>query len=457
MQLAQLKGEYAHLSTQFKLGYPRLAQLKAQVEEIGRRLRQEIQTVVEGLKSAYLAADAQEKELRAKLGRQKAAALALKDASVQYAILAREVDTNSQLYDNVLQRMKEIGVAVGLRASNVFVIDQAEPPLSPSKPKKRQTLFLSALLGLMLGIGLAFFLEYLDNTLKTPEEVERYFHLPSFGVVPDFLRLNHRDRGYLRKPARYTSAKNQYRVENEGSVSHYQPRLPDRKLVPYHQPFSIVTEAYRTLRTAILLSQAGEPPKTILFTSGTTGEGKTATVVNTALMFAQLGVRVMVIDADLRRPSCHKVLKVENSPGLTNLLTGQSEMEKVIKPTAVDNLFLLSGGSIPPNPTELVGSKKMHETIVSLQEHYDYILIDSPPVMPISDAVLLSTMVDGVVLVVSGQKTPRNVVKEARSRLDHARAKILGVVLNRVNISNGDYRDYCHHYYSYYTEAKETE
>ncbi|MBI4639264.1 MAG: polysaccharide biosynthesis tyrosine autokinase, partial [Candidatus Tectomicrobia bacterium] len=413
----------------FKPGYPRLDQLKAQVEETRRRLQRETQKVVGGIESAYRASETKEKGLRAKMEKQKAMALSLKDASVEYAILAREVDTNRQLYDSVLQRMKEMGVAAELRASNVSVIDKAEPPPWPSKPQKALSLLLSLLLGLTGGVGLAFFFEYLDNTLKTPEEVERYLRLPNLGVVPDFLSLD--QRSYAPKLS-YT----QFQLPN--------PPSSKEEIILYHHPFSLVTESYRTLRTAILLSRAGEPPKTLLFTSGTRGEGKTVTVVNTAIVFAQMGARVLVVDADLRRPGCHKILGMENGLGLTELLTGQREPEEVIQPTAAPHLYFLSSGSIPPNPAELLGSKKMRETLAFLQERYDYILIDSSPVMPVSDAVLLSTMVDGVVLVANSQETPKHVVREACSRLSYARAKILGVVLNHVDMKNGDYVYYYH-------------
>jgi capsular exopolysaccharide synthesis family protein len=217
-------------------------------------------------------------------------------------------------------------------------------------------------------------------------------------------------------------------------------------LMPFYHPFSMVTETYRILRASILLSRPGEPPKTILFTSGMHGEGKTVTAVNSAFVFAQMGVPVLVIDADLRRPDCHSALRMDNGPGLTEVLTGQRGPREVIRPTALSHLSLLSAGSLPPNPAELVGSKTMQETIAFLKEHYSYILIDSPPVMQVSDAVLLSTMVEGVVLVVSAQKTPKDVVMEARARLSYARAKVLGVVLNRAGLQNGAYAYYYRSY-----------
>ncbi len=445
-QLVRLEGDYAYLSARFKPEYPRLAQLKAQVEEIRRRLEQETQRVVGGIKSAYQSAKAKEKNLRAKMEEQKAAALSLKDASVEYAILAREIDTNRQLYDSVLQRMKEIGVGAGVHGSNVSIIDKAELPRSPSKPRKAVSLLLSALVGLMGGVVLAFFLEYLDNTMNTKEEIERHLHLPTLGVVPDFKGIKFSNNGYA--PKRIMSQVEAAVRNLLPQTNGHQSGVRTNGYFPSHNRLSVVVEAYRTLRTAILLSQVEEPPKTILFTSSLSREGKSSTVINTAIIFAQMGKKVLVIDADLRRSDCHKILGIENGKGLAEVLTGGGEVKEMISPTTTDNLFLLSSGTTPPNPTELIGSNKIHEILTSLQEHYDYIFIDSPPVIPLSDAVLLSPRVDGVVLIVRGNETPRNIVKEAQQHLRYARAKFLGVVLNGVIRQGGDSAYYYDHYYS---------
>lgn len=429
-QAARLEADYAHLSTIFKPGHPRLDQLKAQVEETRRHLRQEIQRTVASIESAYRTAEATEKQLRAKMEEQKVATLRLKNASVDYAILAREVDTNRQLYDSVLQRMKETGVAAELRASNVSIIDHAEPPHTSSKPNIKRSLLLGAFIGLMGGIALTFLREYLDHTLKTPDEAQHYLQLPNLGSVPDFLRIDW-GRAMPRPVPAMTSP-----------LPRHLPAGAERGLVLSQHPLLAVTEAYRTLRTAILLSRAEEPPHLILFTSATHGEGKTATVVNTAIVFAQMGVRVLVIDADLRRPQCHQLFGSSGGAGLTEILTGLRAPDELIQPTYIANLFFLSSGSMPPNPADLLGSRKMRDTLALFQEQYDYILIDAPPVLPVSDAMLLSTMVEGVVLVVSAQSSPKQLVREACSRLHYARAKILGTMLNRVDIRDGHYASY---------------
>ena len=448
-QLSRLEGDYANLSAEYNLAYPRLAQLKAQVEETRKRLQAEIQSVVAGIESAYLAAEAREKGLGEKFREQRRAALQLKDASVEYAILFREADTNRQLYKSVLQRVKETGMAAEIHASNIFVVDEAKAPLKPSRPKTALYLLFGVLVGAMCGVALAFFFEYLDKTVRAPEDVERYVHLPTLGVVPDFLMAEKESKASLLGAANGNGS-----GQINGNGSRNDAKSHDNVLVVSHPPLSLVTESYRFLQTSILLSQAEEPPRAVLFTSGWKGEGKTATVINTAVVFAQMEARVLVIDADLRRSCCHKILGTEKEPGLTELLTGQRTLEEVIKPTMTDNLSLIAGGAIPPDPVKLVGSRKMHEILTALREQFDYIFIDSPPLIAVSDALRLSTMVDGVVLVVKGQETTRDVLQEACSRLRYAQAKVLGVVLNQVNMNNGDY-DYYHREFYRTTAAPE--
>jgi succinoglycan biosynthesis transport protein ExoP len=427
---ARLEGQYAHLSTQFKSGYPRLDQLKAQLEETRRRLNREIERVKGSIKSAYQTILAKEKQLRATMEAQKAEALRLKDASVNYAILAREVDTNRQLYDSILQRVKETGMAAELRTSNISIIDRAEPPRTASRPKIKLSILLAMLLGLTGGVGCAFLREHLDNTLKTPQEVERYLRLPNLGILPDICSLGWRQQTPRKLP--HITAQTPNRL----------PLGEDRWLALPQHPLFAVAEAYRTLRTVIMLSRAEEPPKTLLFTSATHSEGKTVTAVNSAIIFAQMEVKVLLIDADLRRSRCHEVLGLKQAPGLSEILTGLRKLEALAQPTYRAGLFFLGSGSIPPNPVELVGSHKMRESLSRLREHFDYILIDAPPLMPVSDAVLLSTMVDGVILVVDGQQTPRQVVRDAQARLKYVRARILGTVLNRVDLRHAGYAYY---------------
>ena len=433
-QVVQLEAEHAKLAAQFLPGYPRLAQVKAQLEEAKSRLAQQIKNVVDGINSAYSAAAGKENELRAQMEKQKSDTLALKDAAVQYAILAREADTNKQLYDSVLGRFKEISVAGEIPSSNITILDRAEVPTQASKPQKRRDLMLGALLGLMGGLGLALLLEHLNNTLRTPEEVEHYLRLPNLAIVPDFYSLPGQQKSDL-PSAQYGKLK----FDNKLC-------LPTRKSALSDPRRSAVTESYRRLRAVILLSRAEAPPKTILFTSGTANEGKTITVANTAIMFARLGNRVLLVDADLRRPTCHKALRMRSTTGLVDYLAGQQELDQVIKSTLVPNLWILNGGSVSPNPTELIASKKMQETLNAVKEYYDFIFIDSPPIMPVSDAVVLSSLTDAMIFVVRGQNTPKQIAREAISQLGNNRSKILGVVLNRIDVRSAEYRDYYRYY-----------
>jgi capsular exopolysaccharide synthesis family protein len=267
-------------------------------------------------------------------------------------------------------------------------------------------------------------------------------HLPNLAVIPDFLKLNNNPGSYLPHHMRKLIGM---------EVSHDR-QGQGKELILDHHPLSIIAESYRSLRTSLLLSRAAERPRSLLFTSATRHEGKTATAVNTAIMFAQSGLRTVLIDADLRRPRCHKILSMEKDLGLTEILTGHVEAEAVIRATSTENFFFLSSGSLPPNPAELLGSNKMREVIEDLSAKFDCVIFDSPPVLPVTDAVLLARNVDGVVLIVDSQNTAKQLIREVRSKLVNFHAKILGVVLNRVDTQRGGYAQYYSHYTNYYNE-----
>ena len=441
-EVSREEGQYASIASKFKAGYPALDQLHAQLTESQSRLRQEISAVVGGIESRYLAAKAKEESLQRAVDAQKRVALDQKDAGVQYAILNREVDTNRQLYDSVVKRAKETEVEADVKASNIYVIDTPEVPNHASHPQKAEDLIIAAFLGLLLGVALAFLLESLDNTLKNPEEVQRYLGLPSLAAVPNFASLGGTD---LRAKKRSLLA---FNGKNGKPAGHSKPNgtTPGNELLASNVGL-LAAEFYRTIRSALLLSRAGEPPKVTMFTSAVDSEGKTLTAVNSAIAFANMEHRVLIIDADLRRPRCHTLLGIQNRIGLTEVLTGQVAIEDAISTTNVDNLFLLPCGAMPPNPAELVGSPKMKQLLAAVRESFDMVVVDTVPILLVSDAMPLSTMVDGTVIVVNGPGTAKHLVADACMRLHSVGAKILGIVLNNVDVRSPDY--YYSHYHSY--------
>jgi succinoglycan biosynthesis transport protein ExoP len=425
-----LLAQYAAMSSQYKPDYPPMAQLLAKITRNRNALEQETDDVVASVKSLYAASLRNEEALSDELKRQKEFALGLNDAAVKYMILEREADTNRELYNAVLKRMKDVEVEADLHASNVSIVDPATVPLIPSSPQKVRDLIATMLLGLMAGLGLTFLLEHHDDTFRSGEDLESYLMVPQLGMIPDFSRLT--GVVYGTNPMRAPELVESSSGRRNGALLPY----------GYQSPLG---EAYRMLRTALLLSRAGAPPKTTLITSAEPSEGKTTVSVNLAVALASSGKRVLLIDADLRRPNCHDLLGAENHFGLTEVLSGMGEFDDLIRPTGFSNLFLLSSGEIPPNPSELLGSDKMREVLSLLGERYDHLLVDSPPVIAVTDAVVLSTLVDGVVLV-TNKRTPRQQVKAALSRLRYSRTKLFGVVLNMVGPSVFSYHSPYHTY-----------
>jgi polysaccharide biosynthesis transport protein len=431
-EINQLYGDTAALSTQFKSSYPPLVRLRARLHDTQFRLNNEIERWAERIEEQYDEALSKENKLQAEMERQRTETLTLNDAAAEYAILQRDVDTNRELYDAVLTRMKDIAFSSGSMSTNVAVINEADVPTTPSSPNKTRETTLALILGLAGGLGIAFLLDTFDSTLRDPNEAESYLSLPSLGTVPEFGKIN--DRSIYTTIRRSLSDKR----DSRGSAG--------CELVTCHGSYSSVGEAYRNLRTALLLSRLERAPKVVLMTSATSREGKTVTAVNMAAMLAQLGGDTLLIDADLRRSRCHRVLAVDNGPGLTDVLTGSRRLHQVIQKTEVQNLYFLSAGSIAPNPTELLGSAKMVGIVECLKEHCDYIVIDCSPVLPVSDSLLLAKIADGIMMVVDAQSTPRQQVHTACARLAYARGKMLGVVLNRIK----DYPPPYHYYQESY-------
>lgn len=440
--LATLEAEKGRLLTIFTSEHPRLQELNQQIIEARRGLRGEINNIVRGIESNYAAARAREESLDKEAKNQQTAALSLKEVGVDYAVLNEEVVVNRGLYENVLKRMHETNVSNDLAASNIQVVQRAEMPFDPSSPNWVRNMMLSAILGLILAVAVAFFLEYMDSTVNTPQTVWSAVSLTTLGVVPHLKSLPGKYRtGLLQGPAQY--------LEPGGGDK------TSKELVMAGDQLSLTAESYRTIRTALMLSKAEHPPKVILLTSPSPGEGKTVTTVNLGAALAQSGQSVVVVDADLRKGRCHKLLNISNQGGLANVLTGHIQLRNALKETAVKNFYLLPRGILPPNPADLLMSRKMQEVLNELRNSFDFVLIDSPPAIAVSDAAVLSAFCDGVLLVFHGQKTTAQAARVAVERLDSISATLLGVILNGVDIRNPDYVDYRSYYPTYYASMQE--
>lgn len=426
-EASKLDGQYANMANEYTPDWPPLAQLHAELLEVQERQQAEIRKIVDSIRLRYQSALDQENHLKNELEAEKAKAMSLKDASLRDVILSREVDTNRALYQNVLERIKVLGMASESHVTNVSIIDAAEVPTRPSRPNKRLCMVLTGFLALLLGVAAAFAIDGWDRGLKNADEVQGYLRLPNLATVLHFASPGERSlraRKLLNLPWRKAARS-----------------VPQEDELSTRSPLAAVGDAYRAVRTGILLSSSEMAPKSILFTSAASGEGKSWTAVSTAIVFAQMVDRVLLIDADLRKPRCDTALNCNRSPGLAEVLTGNEKLASAIQCTKVDGLHLLSAGLIPPNPTELLGSSKMRGILAEAAALFEHVLIDAPPILPVSDSVLLSRMVDGVVIVANA-KTAKPLVREGCSRLRLVGAKLLGVVLNNVSRQHQRYGEY---------------
>ena len=442
-QQADLRIRVAELSTQFGPSYPKVAELNSQIKQVDNELQSETAKVMDGIRDQYMSALQREKLLQADFDKQKQEANKLNESAIEYSMLKRDVDSSRQIYEGLLEKMKEAGVSAGLRSNNFRILDMARVPTGPSEPNIPRNMAFSFALALISGIGLAFLLESLDNTVRTTEQAQQISQLPSLGLIPMGTRSDE-GKGSGRRLALMSSKE---AVE----------------LITQVRPQSQMAEAYRALRTSLLLSSLGAPPKVILVTSALPQEGKTTTSINTAVVLAQKGVRVLLIDADMRRPSVHKTLGMAPGSGLSNVLTGTATVQDAIsKAPQLPNLFILPSGTPPPNPAELLASANMRSVLSQLREQYDHIVIDTPPTLSVTDAVVLSTRVDAVVLVIRSGQTTKTALRRSRDLLMQVNARVCGVLLNAVDLASPDYyyyyeyqEKYGGHYYRGETAAEE--
>jgi len=431
---AYLYNQYTDALNQYGPNFPKVQRLQAQLKEVDAAADKEKKAVIVRLESDYREVRQREQLLSQALDQQKAEVNQMSERMVQYSILKREAEANKALYDGLLTKLKEAGLSAGLRSSNIRVVDPAMVPTYPSRPAKTRNIVLSFLVGLVGGIGLALLREYMDNTIKTPDDIETLARLPSLAVVPAFADANSNGSGT--------------KLLKGVSSNGHDKRI---ELVAQHLPKSQMSEAFRALRTALLLSQAEHPPQVILVTSALPREGKTTSAANLAVTLAQLGDRTLLIDADLRKPGIGRLLNLGSGKyaGLSSYLAGVSSLDLVtIQHPAIPNLSAIPTGPLPPNPADLLSSHKLAEAIAELRGKYKFIVIDSPPVMAATDAVILSVRADGVLLVVRSGETPKEAFKRTRDLLLSVKCRILGVVLNAVDSSAPDYY-YSYRYYPY--------
>jgi len=439
---AKLSTEYASLSNRFNPGYHPLDDLKARLDDAQRKSHIEMQGVAEGVETEYQAAVAYETKLTTEIDQIRAQAMALDDASLQYAILEREVSANQDLYKQVLERMNELRVSSDVPTTNISLVDPAHPPLYPVGATLLTLLVFSLGFGLFAGLGVVMFLESLDDGFKNGDQVRHYLGLPSLGVIPDLQKLNGQSAyGYL--PGRRAINGNGQGKRLNGVRS-----SALGELVVVHDRLTAAGEFYRIIRNGIMYSKPGGAPRSIIITSAHPGEGKTVTAINVTSTFAQLSGRALLVDTDLRRPRCHELLNLKLHHGLTEVLVGKRNLDEVIQVTEIPGLSLLSAGALPPNPSELLASAEMTRLIEHLLSDFDYVCFDAAPVMPISDPVGLGRMVEGVIMV-AGRNTPRRIVWEACHRVTIAGGKILGIVLNRADAYAFPYGQYGQYYGSY--------
>src|SRR5215469_5574855 len=408
---ADLETQYAQITTQFGSGYPKEEELGNQLKQVRKEMADERTSSLSRLRDGYLSAVEKEKMLGGEFDQQKKQANQLNESAIDYSILKRDADSNRELYDSLQQRLKEAGVSAGLKSSNIRIVDLALTPTSPVAPRVAQNLMLGFLGGLAAGIALAFALENMDKTVRSVDEASVISTLPALGAIP----LQASRNGHLRTLA---TGWREGQTESLALVTHARPK-------------SGAAEAYRALRTAILLSTHGAPPRVILVTSPSPQEGKTTIAANAAIVLAQRGSRVLLVDADLRRPGLERMLGLRPKGGLSTLISGVEKAEDVIHPfTDVPNLWVLPSGPIPPQPAELLGSDVMRNHISRWRDEFDHVVIDSPPCLSVTDAVVLSTSVDRILLVARYGQTSKPALRRACGLLMQVNARVLGVVLN---------------------------
>jgi polysaccharide biosynthesis transport protein len=434
-RISALKEKRDALLIVYTSEWPEVKKIDAQLKGLEAELDKAPSEIVTSIQRRYEAAASRENLLRRSYEQQKGTTTQQTRDQIDLIAITQSLETDKQYLNTLLQRQRELQVTSGDKSNEVSIATYSRVPKTPIGPQRLRNILIAFLLSFGAGIGLAFLLDFLDDTVKTVDDIDRFIHLPALALIP--------------------ASRDHARLVGIGGVA--SAPAGTTALAMVNDARSPIAESYRHLRTSLLLSSAGQPPKTILVTSSQPSEGKTTTTINTAFMLAQTGAEVLVVDCDLRRPRLHAHFDAPNTKGLTNWLSGETNVDDLIQTlTAQPNLKFLTSGPVPPNPAELLGSDEMRRLLGILSERFTHIVIDSPPAISFTDASILSTMVDGVVLVVHGGRSSRAVVRRAKQQLLDVGAHIFGVVLNNVKLETQDYY-YSGYYSSYYTEGDKPE
>lgn len=446
-KIGDLEAAKAKLLLEFKEGAPEVIEINRQIDSLQKSLDREVDrntkdlndfvqrssnTILSNLKTKYDQAKEQEDKIRASFNEQYNVAQGQNEGAVLLKLLEQNIDTNKGFLKNLIEQQSGNDVASQGSDNNISVSEIAIPPDNPVSPRRLMTVAGALFISTLFGMGLALFLEYLDDTIRTTEEIESLLQLPALAAIPTIDSMPRR------------------RLLLVGAGDSDEDAKSTSELLISNDSRSSLAEAYRQLRTSILLSTAGHAPKSLLITSSLPSEGKTTTATNTAISLAQTGAKVLLIDADMRRPRMHSVFNIENGVGLSTLLsseTSEAEALNAIKFDPTTKLNLLTSGPIPPNPAELIGSEQMADLLKIFQNNFTHVVVDSPPIASFTDGVLIASMVDGVILVVNAGKSSRQVVKRSRQILTDIGARVFGVVLNNVNLRT---QDNYYYYQSYY-------
>lgn len=414
-QISKLDQDYQEAAKVYKDDFPKMKQLRAQMDELKARINAEVQSVLASVRNQALMAKRQENLIRTRLQQTRAEIMAAQDRSVDFNLLKREVDTNRELYNGLLQQVKEVGVAGGVETNNIQVVDKAEVPLFPYKPRLALNAAIGLLAGIVLGLGIVFLMESMDDSIKFADEVEKLLQVPLLGVIP--------------------------------KVKEKTTNLASLALLVHEDPRGQMAEAYRSVRTALQFSTADGAPRRLVLTSTTKNEGKSTTALALAINFAQMGAKVVLIDADMRNPSVHKYLNLPNTAGLSNYLSGHGKPGEITRMSAIDNLMIITAGPIPPSPVDLLTGPRLGELMDLLEVRgAQYIIFDGPPVLGLADAIVLGNQVHSVLFVAQASQTRKSHIKDAFRRLRMAGVLPCGVVLTKTTSQNTAYYTYDNYY-----------